>query len=84
MAGRLETGEWETGNNPLSNAPHTVDMVVSTDWDRPYSREVAAFPEPHRELKFWPVVGRVQSAVGDRNLVCSCPPVEEYEAVGAV
>jgi glycine dehydrogenase len=79
---RVETGEWEQGNNPLSHAPHTVDMVVSDAWDRPYSRELAAFPEPSREHKFWPFVGRIQSAYGDRNLVCACPPVEEYETAG--
>ncbi len=80
---RIEAGEWEQGNNPLSNAPHTVDMVVSDAWDRPYSREVAAFPEPGREQKFWPFVGRIQSAYGDRNLVCACPPVAEYETAPA-
>jgi glycine dehydrogenase len=79
---RVESGEWEQGNNPLSHAPHTVDMVVSDHWDRPYSREVAAFPEPRREQKFWPFVGRIQSAYGDRNLVCACPPVAEYETAG--
>ncbi|HSH44465.1 MAG TPA: aminomethyl-transferring glycine dehydrogenase [Longimicrobiales bacterium] len=76
---KIENGEWEQGNNPVSNAPHTADMVVSSDWDRPYSREVAALPAPGRESKFWPVVGRVHSAFGDRNLVCACPPVSEYE-----
>jgi glycine dehydrogenase len=76
---QVEAGEWEQGNNPLSNAPHTVDMVVSDAWDRPYSRELAAFPGPGREQKFWPFVGRIQSAYGDRNLVCACPPVAEYE-----
>jgi glycine dehydrogenase len=79
---RIEAGEWEAGNNPLSHAPHTVDMVVSDAWDRPYSRELAAFPEPKREQKYWPFVGRIQVAFGDRNLVCACPPVEEYEAAG--
>ncbi len=77
---KVEAGEWEQGDNPLAHAPHTVDMVVSDAWDRPYSRELAAFPDPKREQKFWPFVGRIASAHGDRNLVCSCPPVEEYEA----
>ncbi|MDX1673553.1 MAG: aminomethyl-transferring glycine dehydrogenase, partial [Longimicrobiales bacterium] len=76
---KIESGEWDPENNPLKGAPHTVDMVVNSDWDRPYSRELAAFPEPQRENKFWPFVGRIQSAYGDRNLVCACPPVEEYE-----
>ena len=76
---KIESGEWQEGDNPLSHAPHTVDVVVSDDWDRPYSRQLAAFPEPTREQKFWPFVGRINSAHGDRNLVCSCPPVAEYE-----
>jgi glycine dehydrogenase len=80
---RIERGEWEQGNNPLSHAPHTVDVVVSDAWDRPYSRELAAFPEPRRDQKFWPYVGRIQSAYGDRNLVCACPPVAEYEPAPA-
>ncbi len=80
---KIENGEWDAESNPLKGAPHTVDMVVSDDWDRPYSRELAAFPEPQREQKFWPFVGRIQSAYGDRNLVCACPPVEEYEPAGA-
>jgi glycine dehydrogenase len=79
---RIEAGEWEPGNNPLSHAPHTLDMVVSDSWDMPYSREVAAFPHPRREQKFWPQVARVQSAYGDRNLVCACPPVRDYEPAG--
>ncbi len=78
---KIEAGEWEPGNNPVSNAPHTADMVVSDDWDRPYSRELAVFPKPNRENKFWPCVGRIQVAFGDRNLVCACPPVDEYETV---
>ncbi|HUG40233.1 MAG TPA: aminomethyl-transferring glycine dehydrogenase [Longimicrobiales bacterium] len=81
---KIEDGAWSQEDNPLHNAPHTVDMVISSDWSHAYSREVAAFPEPHRELKFWPTVGRIQSAYGDRNLVCACPPVSEYETAGAV
>jgi glycine dehydrogenase len=80
---KIEVGEWEQGNNPLSHAPHTMDIVVSDGWDRPYSRELAAFPRPGREQKFWPFVARIQSAYGDRNLVCACPPVAEYEPAPA-
>lgn len=59
-------------------------MVAGDTWDRSYGRELAAFPAPwSREQKFWPAVSRVESAYGDRNLVCSCLPVEAYEAVGA-
>ncbi len=66
-------------DNPLKHAPHTLEVVLSDDWSRSYSREKAAFPLPYvRERKFWPAVSRVDGAYGDRNLVCSCPPIEEY------
>jgi glycine dehydrogenase len=69
-------------DNPLKHAPHTLEVVLSDGWSRAYSRERAAFPLAWvRERKFWPSVGRVDSAYGDRNLVCSCPPIEEYAAV---
>ena len=67
-------------NNVLRNAPHTAEVLISGDWDRPYSREKAAYPaEWSRDAKFWPSVGRVDNAFGDRNLVCTCPPIEAYE-----
>jgi glycine dehydrogenase len=67
-------------NNLLKNAPHTARQIASDKWDRPYSREQAAFPAPWtREHKFWPAVGRIDNVYGDRNLFCSCPPVEEFE-----
>jgi glycine dehydrogenase len=76
---RVESGELDAENNPLRRAPHTARVVTADDWDRPYSRELAAYPSPAtREYKFWPAVGRVDSAYGDRNLVCACPPIEEY------
>ena len=66
-------------NNPLKNAPHTHRTVVSDAWDRPYSRELAAYPAPWvKHHKFWPHVGRLNDVDGDRNLVCSCPPMEAY------
>ncbi|MEX2180909.1 MAG: aminomethyl-transferring glycine dehydrogenase [Gemmatimonadaceae bacterium] len=75
----IERGVLGKEDNPLHHAPHTQDVVVSDTWARGYSRERAAFPLPWvRERKFWPAVGRVESAFGDRNLVCSCPPIEEY------
>ena len=75
----IERGTLDREDNPLQHAPHTLEVVLSDDWSRGYSRERAAFPLPWvRERKFWPAVGRVESAFGDRNLVCSCPPVEEY------
>ena len=65
--------------NVLKNAPHTAAMVLGEGWEKPYTREEAAFPAPWtREAKFWPSVRRADDAHGDRNLVCSCPPMEEY------
>ena len=75
----VEAGRMDKTNNPLKNAPHTADVVTAANWDRPYSREVAAFPAPWvREWKFWPHVGRVDNLWGDRNLVCTCPSTESY------
>jgi glycine dehydrogenase len=76
---RIERGQWSPEDNPLKGAPHTVEAVVSSDWSHAYPRELAAFPEPRRENKFWPFVGRIEVAYGDRNLVCACPLPEEYE-----
>jgi glycine dehydrogenase len=78
---KVEAGEWPRGQNPLEHAPHTAAVVCSNSWDRPYSREQAAFPLPWvGESKFWPSVGRIDNVYGDRNLVCTCPPLEQYEA----
>ncbi|MEO8703818.1 MAG: aminomethyl-transferring glycine dehydrogenase [Kofleriaceae bacterium] len=75
----IETGAMDRTNNPLKNAPHTAAAVTGTEWDRPYSREQAAFPVPWlRVHKYWPPVARVDNAYGDRNLVCACPPIESY------
>lgn len=77
---KIENGEMDKIDNPLKNAPHTVQEVISSEWKHPYSREVAAFPFAHsKENKYWPSVGRVDNAYGDRNLVCSCLPISEYE-----
>ena len=68
-------------NNPLKNAPHSYKTLVADEWTFAYTREKAAFPAPYvKENKFWPSVSRVDNAYGDRNLVCSCLPVEAYEA----
>lgn len=73
----VETGRMDNTNNPLKNAPHTALSIANENWERPYSREVAAFPAPWtRTHKFWPAVGRIDNVYGDRNLVCSCPAVE--------
>ena len=76
---QIAAGEMDRANNPLVHAPHPLDVVLAADWDRPYSRTVAALPAPWLlERKFWPAVGRLNDAQGDRNLICSCPPVETY------
>jgi glycine dehydrogenase len=78
---RIETGEWPRDNNPLKMAPHTAEVVTSDEWDRPYSRKLASYPlEWVRDSKFWPFVGRVDNAFGDRNLICSCPSVSDYDS----
>ncbi len=78
----IANGTLPKDDNPLKHAPHTLEVVLSDGWSRAYSRERAAFPLAWvRERKFWPAVGRIDSAYGDRNLVCSCPPIEEYASV---
>ena len=81
----IEEGRFDKTNNPLKNAPHTAEAVTADEWDRPYSRQEAAFPAPWTRVhKFWPSVGRIDDVAGDRNLVCACLPVEAYEAAGGV
>ncbi|KAI6206628.1 hypothetical protein M3Y94_00934200 [Aphelenchoides besseyi] len=75
---KIETGEYDRECNPLRMAPHTLRKVLSSDWDRPYSRETAAFPKPWCYDKTWPTVARIDDQYGDRNLVCSCPPIDSY------
>jgi glycine dehydrogenase len=76
---RVAAGEWPRDNNPLKHAPHTAAAVTADDWTRPYGRELAAYPLPAlRGFKFWPAVARIDNVYGDRNLVCSCLPVESY------
>jgi len=77
-------GKLDRANNPLKHAPHTARTVCSDKWDRPYSRDVAAFPcQAVRESKFWPAVGRVDNVYGDRNLVCSCVGMEAHSETNA-
>jgi glycine dehydrogenase len=81
----IERGEADREDNVLRNAPHTAAAVVSSDWKHPYSRERAAFPTPWlRARKFWPAVGRINNAHGDKNLVCSCLSVAAYAEEPAV
>ncbi|MDG1084874.1 MAG: aminomethyl-transferring glycine dehydrogenase [Planktotalea sp.] len=75
---QIESGDIDEANNPLKNAPHTMEDLVK-DWDRPYSRETGCFPPgAFRVDKYWPPVNRVDNVWGDRNLTCSCPPMEDY------
>jgi glycine dehydrogenase len=75
----IEAGKFDKANNPLKNAPHTQAMVCGDTWDLPYSRKEAAFPLYYVTLnKFWPSVARINNTYGDRNLVCTCEPIESY------
>lgn len=75
----VESGKADKENNVLKRAPHTAAVITADHWDRPYSRQEAAYPLPFvREAKFWPSVSRIDNAYGDRNLVCSCLPVSDY------
>ena len=77
---RIETGEWPKEDNPLVNAPHPAEDLLRSSWEHPYTREEAAYPMPSiREDKYWPPVGRIDGAHGDRNLICSCPDPKAYE-----
>jgi glycine dehydrogenase len=76
----VESGNIDASNNPLKNAPHTMDDMLDESWDRPYSKREAAFPLGEDGLsKFWPSVNRIDNVYGDRNLFCSCPSIENYE-----
>ena len=78
----IENGEADRDNNLLKNAPHPLADLLADNWDRPYARERAGFPTAAtREHKVWPPIGRIDAAFGDRNLVCTCPPVEAYAEV---
>jgi glycine dehydrogenase len=76
---KVESGEWDSIDNPLHNAPHTLADIIDDKWDRSYSRELAAYPVPAvARNKFWPTVNRIDDVYGDRNLVCSCPDLDSY------
>ena len=75
----IESGVWPQDNNPLKHAPHTSASVIAAEWNRPYSRELAAFPVAGlKTSKYWPTTGRVDNVYGDRNLMCSCVPISDY------
>ncbi len=76
---RVTAGDWPVDDNPLHNAPHTAEDVTVDEWPHPYSRELAAYPVAGlRSDKYWSPVGRIDNAYGDRNVMCACPPIEEY------
>lgn len=77
----IALGTLDPANNPLNNAPHTLQQITSDAWPYPYTREQAAWPISylHAGRKFWPTVARIDQATGDRNLVCTCPPIESYQ-----
>lgn len=76
---KVRDGEWPLENNPLVNAPHTQVDLANSEWDRPYPRELGAFPSKSQRIwKYWPTVNRVDNVYGDRNLICSCPSIDEY------
>jgi glycine dehydrogenase len=78
---RVEVGEWPRDDNPLVRAPHTAEDLLADAWNRPYSRQEAAYPVASlRRDKYWPPVSRVDQAYGDRNLVCACPPPEAFDS----
>jgi glycine dehydrogenase len=75
---RVASGDWTVEASPLRQAPHTAECVVG-EWERPYSRELAVFPAGRTPNKYWPPVRRIDQGYGDRNLMCSCPPLSAYE-----
>lgn len=78
--GQVQNGTWPVDDNPLVNAPHTHQMLISSEWPHSYSREQAAYPLAHlRDSKYWPPVRRIDNVYGDRYLSCACPPIESYQ-----
>jgi glycine dehydrogenase len=76
---RVERGEWTAEDSPLRHAPHPAADVATDAWERPYSRDLAAYPVAALgDDKYWPPVSRIDNAYGDRNVVCSCPPLSDY------
>ena len=81
---KVKNGEYDKFDNPIKNAPHTHVELVSSDWDHKYTREEAAYPSEYlKTIKYWPPVARVDNVYGDKNLVCSCPSIDEYKDTAA-
>ena len=77
---KVESGEWTLQDNPLVLAPHTMSDLSEPQWERSYSREIACFPNnAAKTSKFWPTTNRIDNVYGDRNLICSCPPIDVYQ-----
>jgi len=75
----IEQGKADRKDNALKNSPHTMASLITDEWTHPYTRESAAYPAPWlKDNKLWPHVGRIDNPYGDRNLVCVCPPMDEY------
>ena len=80
---KIENGEWDKENNPLKNAPHPAEDLTDPKWEYLYPKEIAFYPlESSRQKKYWPPTARIDNVFGDRNLVCSCPPMEIFEEKG--
>jgi glycine dehydrogenase len=75
----IETGLADAKNNVLHNAPHTHQLLLENEWNLPYSKQQAFFPNDHHNDKYWPPIGRIDNVYGDRHLFCSCPDLSEYE-----
>ncbi len=76
---KVKEGQWPADNNPLVNAPHTAKSVIADEWSHAYTREQGAYPTGHTDSKYWPAVSRIDNVYGDKHLVCSCPPLSDYE-----
>lgn len=77
---KIESGDWDKEDNPLKNAPHTSEDLINEKWEHLYSKETAFYPLPTlRQKKYWPPIGRIDNVHGDRNVICSCPPMEIFE-----
>ena len=76
---KIADGKYHQNDNPIKNAPHTATHIASDNWPHRYSRNEAVYPANHlKSHKYWPPVGRIDNAFGDRNLICTCPPASEY------
>ncbi|MFT4789163.1 MAG: glycine dehydrogenase, partial [Paraglaciecola sp.] len=76
---KVESGEWSATDNPLLNAPHTLEDICDANWNHSYDRQTATYPVPFvAKSKFWPTVNRIDDVFGDRNLICACPSLDSY------